>query len=434
MKYHHTQHANATLDWTMAQALEGETVDAQLHQLRAEFEPSLGAAHGKVKAELAHVEQLRQEMPSVYTELHDFSISSDDLWLNAKIEFQKLKAELQQARQITKAFALRHGLPRSPMTPQAFESLIMLSLFMALETLFNAGFLNNASMVAGPIQALVAAALISLTNVTASTAGGYFIGRWLSYGLHTADSSDPGFKQKRDAAWIGLLVFIGVMGLFHLTVGLIRAQETLHNIEHSLPHYAQILTTPEALFLVMVGIVMSCVSWKKGVTAFDDPYPGYGEKQRKVQQIQDDMAATYEDLSDQITARFDERREAIEVAEKTALKRGNRCNNGVSDCYKSIRILDRHVGEAESQLRLKMAHVIHHHRAARRMQSHTIHVNALEQFARFDQYRIVDPPAFQSIPDFSSLKLKLDSVQAKALERLGSLYEQFSNTDTGERP
>ena len=51
MKYHHTKHTNATLEWTMAQALEGETVEAQLHQLRAEFEPPIAAAHEKVKAE-----------------------------------------------------------------------------------------------------------------------------------------------------------------------------------------------------------------------------------------------------------------------------------------------------------------------------------------------------------------------------------------------
>lgn len=172
MKYHYTQHANVTLDRTMAQALEGETVETQFHQLRAEFESSLGASHERVKAELAHVEQLRQEMPSIDTKSYNSSIYSDDLLLGAKIEFQSLKAKLQKAIQISKAFVLRHGLPRSPMTPQPFESLIVLGLYIVLEAVLNAGFLNNAYMVAGAIQALVAAALISLTNVTVSSAGG----------------------------------------------------------------------------------------------------------------------------------------------------------------------------------------------------------------------------------------------------------------------
>lgn len=223
------------------------------------------------------------------------------------------------------------------------------------------------------------------------------------------------------------------MGLFHLTVGLIRAQETLHHIEHSLPNYVQILSTPEALFLVMVGIVMSCVSWKKGITAFDDPYPGFGEKQRKIQQIQDEMAATYEDIHDQITVRHDELRETLDREEKAALKRGNGYNQKVSDCYKSIRILNRNIDEAESQLRVRIANVIQHHRAARRMQSNTIHLNSLEQFIQFDQYRIAEKPAYQSMPDFSSLKIKLNAAKVQALERLTNLYEHFSNTDTGER-
>jgi hypothetical protein len=422
-----------TLDRTMAQALEGETVETQFHQLRAEFEPSLGASHERVKAELEHFERLHQEMPSIDTQPYGSSITSDDLLLSAKIEFQSLKAKLQKAKQISKAFALRHGLSRSPVTPQPFESLIVLGLYIVLEALLNAGFLNNAYMVAGAIQALVAAILISLTNVTVSCAGGYFIGRCLSYGLHTADSSDPGFKKKRDAAWIGLLVFISVMGHFHLTVGLIRAQESLHIIEHSISRYAEILTTPEALFLLMVGIVMSCVSWKKGLTAFDDPYPGFGEKQRKIQQIQDEMAATYEDIRDQMMVRHDELRETLDRKEKAVLKIGNGYNQKVSDCYKSIRILNRNIEEAEIQLRVRIANVIQHHRAALRMQSNTIPMNSLEQFIQFDQYRIAEKPAYQSMPDFSSLKIKLDAAQVQALERLTSLYEQFSNTDTGER-
>jgi len=140
MKYHHTKHTNATLEWTMAQALEGETVEAQLHQLRAEFEPPIAAAHEKVKAETAHAEQLRQEMPSIHKESYVSVISIDDILIRAKIEFLNLKAELRRAEQMAKAFGLRHGLARLPMIPQTLESIIMLGLFMVLETLFNAGF------------------------------------------------------------------------------------------------------------------------------------------------------------------------------------------------------------------------------------------------------------------------------------------------------
>jgi len=205
-------------------------------------------------------------------------------------------------------------------------------------------------MVSGAVQALVAAALISLTNVVTSTAGGYFIGRYLSYGIHAADSDNPIFKKKRDAAWTCLFGFVTVMAYFHLTVGLVRAQEVLHNIEHSVSRYAEILTTPEALFLVMVGVVTTILSWIKGMTAFGDPYPGFGDKQRSVNQVQDQLPDRYEDFSNQITARFDERREALDEDEKAAIKKVATNNQAVADCHKSIRTLDRYIKEADSQL------------------------------------------------------------------------------------
>ncbi len=417
------------IDWTMAQALEGKTVEAQLYQLRAKFEPKLIAAYDAVVAARTAVDQLRDSAQAAPDGYHALEVSVEDLWITATVVLLQLKDTLRRAKQALTVYALRHGLSRRPMAPHVFESLSQLGLFIVIETMLNAGFLNNAYMVAGPLQALMAATLISLTNVAASTAGGYFVGRWLSYGIHTADPDDPYFKQRRAAAQILLIVFAIVLAFFHLSVGLIRAQETLHNIEHSLARYTQILTTPEALFLVMVGIVMSSVSWNKGMSAFDDPYPGYGDRQRAVEQAMDQMEATIEDLQDQVAARFDEKLDDLIDAEKAGLKNRAVYNRAVDDYLKAVRALDCSVSRSESQLRAEVAQVAHHHRAARDGYSPPIPDSSLESVTRFDSYRISDPVVFLAASDFSAPKARLADARAAALKRLTVLFDQASTSD-----
>lgn len=424
MDYSSTEHTGLALDWTMAQGLEGRTVEAQLYQLRAKFEPALAAAHDTVSAGRVAVDKLRESAQAGPAGPHDSEVPVEDLWITASVALPRLKNTLRRAEHALTAYALRHGLSRRPMAPEVFESLCQLGLFIVIETMFNAGFLSNADMVAGPLQALVAAALISLTNVAASSAGGYFIGRWLSYGIHTADPDDPYFKQRRETAQFLLIVFASVMALFHLTVGLVRAQETLHGIEHSLARYAEILTTPEALFLVMVGIAMSCVSWKKGMTAFDDPYPGYGDRQCSVEQVMDDLEATFEDLRDQVEARFEEKLGGLNETEKAALKNRAAYNRAVEDYLKSARALERTIARAESQLRAQIAQVAHHHRAARGCPSPAIPETALEPLTSFEHYRAHEPPVFLPVPDYASAKARLADAKTAALERLTALFER----------
>ena len=50
--------------------------------------------------------------------------------------------------------------------------------------------------------------------------------------------------------WL-LFLFIGLLGYFHMTVGLVRASESLEKVHHSLTNYIYVITTPEALFLVL---------------------------------------------------------------------------------------------------------------------------------------------------------------------------------------
>jgi hypothetical protein len=418
-------------EWIRAQAQEGHTVEAELVRVKAKHEPTLATKYDRASSELAKLDKLRETAQTLPGEIYDSEVVLDDLWITAKAEVQNFKEENDRAEKDRKSFALMHGLPRAPITPEPVQNSMVLGLFGGIETMVNAGFLNNASMVAGPAQAFVASGLISLTNIAASTAAGYFIVRPLSYGLHTAEPDHPPFKLKRLAAGIGLSGFVGIMGLFHLTVGLIRAQETLHHIEHSIPRYLEIFTTPEALFLVIVGGVLSAVSMKKGMTAFDDPYPGYGEKGRAVQRVRDHLLARCDELKDEISARFEEKREALKKAEKEVISKRTQFNQAVAEYLNAERTHHCSVNNAESFLRLEVSRIAHQHRIASGRGVRWIPTAALEQFVHFDHYRFKNSPVCLAIPDFSTIKTKLDRAESAALQRLTILFENATQPSDG---
>jgi len=85
-----------------------------------------------------------------------------------------------------------------------------------------------------------------------------------------------------------------------------------------------------------------------------------------------------------------------------------------------------------SELCVRAALIVHHHRAARGSRNRAIPSAALEQFFRFDDYRTHNSPTFMTMPDFSALRTNLAEAEAKAQERLANLFEQTSKDDNGE--
>jgi hypothetical protein len=68
------------------------------------------------------------------------------------------------------------------------------------------------------------------------------------------------------------------------------------------------------------------------------PYPpGYGDRQRGVEEVVERLESTLEDLREQINARFDEKLEELNAAEKSALKTRTAYNRAVEDYLKSSR-------------------------------------------------------------------------------------------------
>ena len=103
----------STIDWTIAQALAGQTIDSELARLRTVHEDRPKRAlreFQELRAETcAAIKALRSTRQGVIPE--DFT--ADDILGAAAVELKECAAEFRRKAQAEEAFRLRHGLPRA---------------------------------------------------------------------------------------------------------------------------------------------------------------------------------------------------------------------------------------------------------------------------------------------------------------------------------
>lgn len=413
-------------DRAVAQGLGGQPIDAELYAQRRGHEERLIQLRSRYRQAYAKAESLRGAADEPEPPDPDISSWVEALLTQGEAALSGLASACRRAAQILEAFRLRHGLTRSPAQPQAASASMTMALLVFVEAAINAAFFANAHMVAGPFAALQTSVLISLTNVSVSALGGFFIGRWMDYGKNAEDASDPAFFIPRVRARIALGGLIFILALFHMTVGLVRAAESLDTVRHSLRGYAFVLTTPESLFLVLTGVCLSVLAYRKGKYAFDDPYPGYGPRARALEHLRDEVVDAYEDFREQIEERFDEAERGASKAAKSGVQGQARYNAAVKDCHTQARKLEEAVGRAGSAMRMQTARLTSHHRAARSRAS-AVSERDLTPLLSFDDFlpgslpvAVKDRPAQARTARFAEQK-------ADALARLTRHYQSLVN-------
>lgn len=415
-------------DRAVAQGLGEQSLDAALYDLRRDHEKYLIRIKGQLKEACTKTEHLRSNIDEQGIADTDISSEIEALLAQAESELNGKAKACEWAAQILEAFRLRHGLTRMPAAPQVAISAMVLSLMGFIETAVNASFFANAHMVAGPFASLLTSGMISLTNISVSALGGFLIGRWMDYGRNAEDASDPEFLIPRLRARIALGVFIAIMILFHMTVGLVRATESLDVVHHGLSSYALVFTTPEALFLVMTGTCLSVLAYRKGKHAFDDPYPGYGPRYRALETLRDEVVDTYEEFREQIEDRFDEAQRAAAKNTKSCSQALTRYNEAVESCHTVARKLEQAVNQAESTMRMQVAQLASHHRAARGRCS-AVSSSELEHLLLFEGFLP------ESIPQIAQDKIaqthqeRFAIQKADALARLSRHFQSLLNVD-----
>ncbi len=417
------------LDWAVAQGLGDQALDSALYRLRRGHEGTLRKVENELKVTCTKAQQLHANFEAQAVPETDISADIDALLIQAETEISGKARSCARSAQILEAFRLRNGLTRAPIAPPVAINVIILMLLVLIESAINASFFANAHMVAGAFAALLTSVLISLTNISVSTVGGFFIGRWMNYGINAEDANAPAFAMPRLKARIAFVLLVCALAFFHVTVGLVRATESLEIVHHTLANYRQIITTPEALFLVMTGICLSIMAFNKGRHAFDDPYPGYGSRYRALEMLRDEVIDAYEDFRDQIEDRFDNAEQATSKIVKSRMQALHIYNAAVKDSHAAARKLEFTVGEAESTMRMQVAQLASHHRAARGRRS-TATEPALDSFIYFESFlpEAVLPALVQDTATNAHQK-HFKAQKSQALARLSSHFQSLLNKD-----
>ena len=419
-----------TLDRAVSQGLGGQPLDASLYELRREHETKLIEHKSCLNEACTQVEHLHEAFEGLGGMLEpEISSEIEALLSEAMVELTGKALACGLAERILEAFRLRHGLTRGPARPQAAVAAMVMALLVFIEAGINTGFFANAHIVAGPFAAFLTSLLISLTNVSVSGLGGFFIGRWMAYGKNAEDANDPALKLPRLRAQTGLILFIGLLGYFHMTVGLVRASESLEKVHHSLSNYVYVLTTPEALFLVLTGSCLSILAYRKGKFAFDDPYPGYGPRHRELETLRDEVTDVYEDFRERIEERYDNKHQEIAKVTKSRTKALNDYNSAVKKCHAKARMLERAVEDAESMMRKQISKLASHHAQGSRGRKSAVKEQELNRLLSFDTFLPGPLPQLQQDTATKNLQERYSSQKSEALARLTQHYQSLLNND-----
>ena len=421
----------SAIDQAGSQAIGGGQIEGAVYSQRDRFQKPVEAARDDFDEKCAEAQALRADLDHGAMSSADANIDVEGQLALLQVLLRGKVKVLLRALRALEVFRLRHGITREPVAVQPLESLLFLLILVFVEAGINASFFQNAYMAASPFAALLVSLLISLTNITISACAGYFIGRWREYGANAADADASQFANRRQRAGQLFVLYLVGIGLFHATVGLVRSQEDLETVSHTPSGYVELATTPEALFLVLLGPCLSALAYYKGKHAFADPYPGYGKQHRAASRIQDEAFDLFEDTSDQIEERFDEAAEALDKALKTQKLAFDKYNKTVKACLDAKRTVEHEARAAESGLRAELAQIAAHHYAVRGQSPHASETIP-DELVSFERFLDIDLPAFAHPPEASDRKAKLAEARSEALGRLSTVFQQTFEAETGE--
>lgn len=407
----------------IAKALGGLSADAEFYQERARVEEGLSAARHALDGLRIEADSLRQEVAANPLICADQPLSCEAVQVQAKAQLTELARHLDEALQYKEAFRTRHGLCRQPLAAAVAEGVLSLGFLGCLESVVNAGFFLSAHLSAGPVSALLTSALISFTNLAVSTAAGFFLGRGWGYGRDAADHDDPEFRQVRWSCYTGTAVYVALISFFHLSVGCIRAQETL-SIQHSLAHYQQVFTNPESLFLTLTGAVMSALAWYKARGSFSDPYPGYSAVGEAVEDCREALYQAFEEATDAIETAYAEETARLAQQKAALLKRIAIHNGKAGDHARQAKALERAIENAERQLQRRFAQITAAQQLGQRNPATPTQSADWQHLISFESYRPEATPALIEAPDFTDYESRLQAAKAQAIRTLTQIFEQ----------
>lgn len=407
--------------------------DEEFYQARAEVEEGLRADRNQLDGLGIEIDTLRQELDANPLICPDQPLSCEAVQVQAKAELTDRARHHDEAERYKEAFRTRHGLCRQPLAAAVSEGLLSLGFIGCVESGVNAGFFLTAHLSAGPTAALLTSALISFTNLAVSATAGFFFGRGWRYGRDAADHDDPEFRHVRWSCYAGTALYTALIGFFHLSVGCIRAQETLA-IEHGLAQYQQVFTTPESLFLTLTGTAMSALAWSKARGSFSDPYPGYSAVGQAAETSREALYDAFDDATHAIETAYAEQSSRLAEQKSALLKRIATHNAKVGEHARQAKALERGIETAERELQHRFAQIHAAQQLGRGPRASAAPAADWQHLISFGSYRPEPTPALIEAPDFTDYERRLEAAKADAMRALTRIFEQAVHPATQGDP
>jgi hypothetical protein len=245
---------------------------------------------------------------------HDLETAADTEFqrylLLAKPELQKLRVEERRQLRDLKFFKARNGLDRLAAYPESlWLHVAFVAVAVLVECVFNTYFFAAGSEL-GQLGGFFQALLISAGNVATALV----VGRLALTNLHHVD------WRRVTAGAAGFIAWIAGVTAYHLLVAHYRdtlAIDTQSAIVGALDSFATSplhLESLDSVLVLVIGAVISLIALIDGYK-FDDPYPGYGEQDRRYQQkrrayeakeveVRQRLAATIQDAERRVQERL----------------------------------------------------------------------------------------------------------------------------------
>lgn len=420
-----------TLD--LAQARASSTADplAVAAELRAVHEAKIQIAWAQLSDAVTQANGLMSAFDPENDSAAELTAALDTIATDAGLSLHELIAQIRLANDDLEHFRLRHGLSHQPEERSTLIGMLILALMIFIEGGINSFFFMSAHMVAGPFAALLTSVLISFANVFVSALAGFHFGRFKDYGARAPDHNVVEFVATRRKAHQGFLAYLLVMAGFHLTVGLIRSGEVLERVDHSLLAYWELLTTPEAIFLVMTGIGFSALAYHKG-KHLDEPYPEYGALHRQVLAKRDALLDLHESTIEQIHDAHEEAIEQIDRQVKARRSAIEHYNEAVKACVRAKAQLDQVVAQAKTALQKQLSQVTSTFAAKRGRKPKA--AEAAAELQSFEAGPAIDLPTTRPMPNGAAQKAAVAQARAAALARVNALFQGALASDSHDFP
>ncbi|MEP5730211.1 MAG: hypothetical protein ABJL67_12680 [Sulfitobacter sp.] len=241
-------------------------------------------------------------------------LASAAMMADADIANAKTAAEAAHISETV--FRALFNLTREPETPDPTMNGMVFVCMTIVEGGALGMFFLSSGFASSFSEAMGIGLSISGANIVMSAGlGGATFGRFWGYGVN-ARIQDVQVRLKRLMGRIGCVATAGAILVLLLATGIVRATGDAEHLRFDLETIKIAATSFESLMLWIVSGSFSVLAWTKGLSAFRDRYPGFGEACASSRSTREGVPATIDAARDNIQAIADVANEKLsEMAE-----------------------------------------------------------------------------------------------------------------------